>query len=146
MNRHKLSIALLMLLTIGAAKAQQAYFSDFESHKKSDIDHVANCYLACLRCANDGVVESALAHIGRMALYLPDRRFPELEKEVDTLALRATSPRTKFRAYLISGLLGNTAAFANESHMEFEGPDELFSALANRLQKIFISPSEASRE
>ena len=146
MNTHKLSIALLLLLTIGAAKSQQAYFSDFETHKKSDIDHVAQCYLACLRSGNDGVVESALAHIGRMALYLPDRRFPELEKEVNILALGAKSPRTKFRAYLISNVLGNTAAFVNESHMEFEGPDELFSALAGRLQTIFINPSQASRE
>ena len=81
-----------------------------------------------------------------MALYLPDRRFPELEKEVDTLALRATNPRTKFRAYLISGLLGNTTAFVSESHMEFEGPDVLFSALWDRLQKTFISTADAGKE
>jgi hypothetical protein len=128
--------AALMLTT---ARAQEApYFAAAESHRNSDPDRAIRSYCEGLDSRNEGVAVSALAHIGRLQLYFPDRRFPEMAGLVSHLSATGSTPELRYRAYLICTLMASPALFAEEGRKDFRTPDELFTALAQRMQRSML--------
>ena len=93
-------LALLLLVTAAFAQTTR-HFSDYRSHQRADIDIFATRLLACLESTNEGVVESALAHIGLMKLYLPDQRFSELESKIHFLAIDGANQAIRYRAWSV---------------------------------------------
>jgi hypothetical protein len=133
------SILATLLLTAAAATAQEPrYFSDYSAHQRTDIDRAVTHFSASIQSDNEGVVESGLAHIGRLKLYYPDRQFPELEASVRMLATDGRTPAIRYRAYLVASLMDAPALFAPESTGNYATPDELFGALASRLQQTLL--------
>jgi len=141
MKTNTILIAALMLTASVYAQGQK-YFSDFSSHQRADINKSVKCYLECLKSTNEGVVQSGLAHVGRLKLYFPEYRSDMLQKEIRSLSTGGATFNIRYRAYLLCSLFDNPALFAKESRQEFGDPDELFTALAGRLQQSLLGLSE----
>jgi hypothetical protein len=141
-----LMLTAVLLLTTSALAQEPAYFSGYASHQQTNLDRAVTRYLECLESPNDGVVESGLAHIGRMKLYYPERRFPEIEKTVGLLATYGRTPALRYRAYLIGTLFTNPSAFSTEARSDFRSPDELFSAIAMKLQQTLLGAEAGGQQ
>lgn len=137
-------LAGLMMLATGGVKAQP-YFSPRSSHEKADLGKVVKYYLECLKSTNEGVIESGLAHVARMKLYYPERDFQALEKQVAVLTTEGPTAGLRYRAYLVGTLFTNPSQFAAISGSDYDGPEELFSAIARNLQTTLLGARESGR-
>jgi hypothetical protein len=143
-----LTVAMTALL-MGAATAtaqvaiksaaEKPYFSNIESHQRVDLRCASGRYLAALGTANEGVIESAMAHVVRMKMYRPNENFPDLRAAINSVAVVGPTAAIRYKAYLASLVLDNPAWFKEECGREYRNPTELFAALANRLEKALIS-------
>ena len=140
MNTRTIAAAALTLFLLGTANGQP-YFANYESHQKADLARAEKNYIVCLKSGNDGIVESGLALIGRMKLYFPEREFNSLEKEISRLATEGKTERIRYKAYLINEVFANPTMFAAEGSRDYNNPDDLFTALANRLQANYLTAS-----
>ena len=122
-----------------AAKPSEPYFSGIETHRRADIACACKNYLAGITSTNEGVVESAIAHVVRMKMYLPDRNFCDLQAAINRQAVAGATPSIRYKAYLAGLVLDNPAWFAAESAREYQNPTELFKALSNRLEKTLAA-------
>ncbi len=137
--KTRLLPAALLLAVLPAFGQDQPYFASYQLHLHTDLDRAVTSYMICLESPNAGVVESGLAHIGRMKLYFPGREFPGLASAVQRVASEGATPELRYRAYLISTLFSCPAASAMTDRRDFSSPDELFGAIAEQLQHTLLS-------
>ena len=147
----KATTAVMTALLMGAAtvsapaqvaigsKAEQPYFSSVETHYRVDLRNACKNYMACLASENEGVVESAIAHVIRMKMVLQNETFCDLRSAINSLAVTGSSPSIRYRAYLASLILDNPSWFAEECVKDYKNPTEMYTALANRLDKTLLS-------
>src|SRR6185369_532484 len=102
-------------------------------------------FAAALQSENDGAVESALALVARLKLSLPERRFVMIESECVRLITNGQTESIRYKAYLVLNLLGHPRMFATEARTSYPDANEMFTALANRLQVTDLSYSSLSR-
>jgi hypothetical protein len=138
-----LSMTLAAALAAGQAFAQgqnaePRILSCVESHRIADIPRTEKAYAQCLRSEVDGVVESALAHVTRLKLCLPEREFPLIEKALASLMKEGRTPTIRFRAYLASMVHDMPALFVQEQAIDFATPDELYAALSERVHQNLL--------
>ena len=126
-----------MALTLSAAQAQN-YFPSYACYQKADLKVAAKNYLLALESTNEGIVTSALAHIGRMKLYFPDRQFPELEKKIGELSMNGQTANIRYRAFLVWNVFNNPSIFTNVSYAQFDDSEALFTTLSNRLDNTLL--------
>ncbi|HUL43316.1 MAG TPA: hypothetical protein VLY03_03055 [Bacteroidota bacterium] len=146
MKRNMWYVAVMALLAVGYLNAQEPYFSDSRSYQSANLDKVSKRFLECLSSTNEGVLESALAHIGRMKLYRPEYRNSALEAKVELLANENPSSKIRYRAYLVSNVLKSPSSFSGIAQMDFAGADELYSAIAGRLEQTMLGSANAVTE
>lgn len=127
-----------MVVAVMTAAAQPGYFSTVEAHRKADIGKVACRYANCLKSGNPGVIESALGHAVRMKLYIPESNCPELRQEISSLAVAGLTPSIRYKAYLASLVFDSPVLFRDEAAREYGNVDELFNAVASRLQVALL--------
>lgn len=137
MKTQGLVIAALLLMGLQTADAQK-YFSDYNSHSRTNLDRAVKYYLVSLESDNEGVIESGLAHLARMKMYFPERVFGRLEEKVTEIATAGPTPRVRYEAYLVSMLLRSPETFRAESRREYEGPEALFTAIAERMNSSIL--------
>jgi hypothetical protein len=137
MKTKTLIAAAMILLSLQSAEAQK-YFSDFRSHSHANLDRAAKYYLASLDAENEGVVESALAHIARMKMYFPEMAFEHIAAKVADLSVSGSTPRIRYQAYLVNAIFSTPSVFAEESRRDYESPEALFSAVAERLRSTLL--------
>ena len=121
---------------------ERPYFPDIITIQKADYSKLEKKYAACLSSENEGVVESALAHIAMFKLMYPVKEFGILERAVKVVADQNPSPEIRYRAYLVSSLYENPKQFVNEARTSYSNPDELFDALASRMNQAIVSRME----
>jgi hypothetical protein len=138
MKTHRLAAIALTLLILGTASGQ-TYFADRESYEKANLDRGEKNFEANLKSSNEGVLESSLALIGRIKLYYPERPMDKIEKEVYQLSVSGPTDKIRYKAYLVHNVFTNPAMFAIESKTEYTDSDQMFTALAIRLQNNYIS-------
>lgn len=117
---------------------EKRYFSSLESHQKADLNTLRKNYKASLGSENDGVIESAIAHVVRMKMYLQAEDFSDLKGTIDWLAVSGRTPAIRYKAYLASLVLDNPGWFKEECCTEYAGTEEMFTALAKRLQQTLV--------
>lgn len=128
----------LMMLTLAAAISTSAvahdrYFSDAQRHRSVDLAPVAQRYVESLRCENEGVVRSALAHATWMKLMAPEKAFPALHAEISSLVASGRTPEIRYRASLASLVFERPALFEGEASKNFEDGDDMFASVARRV-------------
>jgi hypothetical protein len=119
-------------------KSEQTYFSSLDSYRHANLTVLCRNFRACLDSQNDGVVESAIAHIIRMKMYLKSEDFTDLKSAIDWLSVAGRTPAIRYKAYLASLVLDNPNWFKDECCKEYSGAEEMFTTLAKRLQQTLI--------
>jgi hypothetical protein len=133
-QRVAVTIAAVVVLTAMTAAAQPMYFSSLEAHRKADLGKITCQYTACLKTKNVGVIESALGHVVRMKMYLPEVDCPELRQEISSLSVTGPSASVRYKAYLAGLVFDSPGLFKEEAVRDYEGPEDLFRSVGSRLQ------------
>ncbi len=133
-------------LALGGAAAQgyageetgdapsQPYFSDSASHARKDLTSVVGKYRLCLTCGNEGVIESALAHIAWMKIMKPDADLSAVREDLNQLTVAGTTPTIRYKAYLTFLVFDHPSMFARLKGGRYQGSDELYTEVANTLR------------
>ncbi len=134
-------------LTMGAQaqpneSPERAYFPDVLTIQSANYALLEKKYADCLNSENDGVVESALAHVAMFKLMYPVKELATLKRAVEQVAARHDSKEIRYKAYLVSSLYENPKQFVNEARTSYANPDELFGALASRMNETIVSRME----
>jgi hypothetical protein len=129
--------AVIAIMLIGfqaeAQTAEQAYFGNPARYENIGRAGAGRAYLAALASGNDGVVESALAHVAMMKLVCPDAGCPDVRETVERLTRTAGTQELQYKAYLTLGILDRPELFNGLERGRYGSADELFGAAASRL-------------
>lgn len=131
------------VLTVGAqARAainkseERGPYSTVVATQSVDFVRAEKAYTVCLQSENIGVVESGLAHIAMMKLTRPEKEFKKVQRQVEIVAAEYPSLEIRYKAYLVSTLLSAPGLFTEEGNAAYASPDEVFEALAIRMQRM----------
>ena len=147
MKAYTVVIGIVLIAgATGSAQAQsavrkddcRAYLSTTSSYKQAYVDRAVKNYRGCLESPNAGVVESALAHVAKMKLILQVLDCKGLEKRIDFLTMHGQTPAIRYKAYLTRMVFDNPGMFLQDSQTEYKDSDELFGAVANRIQQTLL--------
>ncbi len=138
MKTYKLAAAALTLLMLGTASAQTE-FAERACYQKANLERGVKNLEANLQSSNEGVLESSLALVARIKLIYPERSMASIEKEVSELSVSGPNDRIRYKAYLVYHLFSNPEMYSIESGKDFRNSDEMFTALAKRLQDSYLS-------
>jgi hypothetical protein len=137
------TVAAMLVLMTASMQAQnkddRGYFSDPAIYMNANIPAALKAFESCLSVQNEGVQESAMAHLAMLKLMVPSVEASEILHRLEGLSTTATSPGTRFKAYIASQVYQNPEIFASERAAKYNDGDELFNALAARLQSSLLS-------
>jgi len=140
MRPYTVLAALMMLAATGYTQDDKPAYSAIPDG--STAAHAAKAeqnYAACLATANDGVTESALAHVALMKLSMPERDYRLLNARVADVARTAGSPEIRYKAFLTGMVLGHPEVFTALPSVTYQSPDEFFGAVASRLGEYYAT-------
>lgn len=140
MTRYTISLAALALAVSLQAGAQGAA----TMHRTVPENRLARAevnYLACLRSDNTGLVESGMGQILRFKALYPERGLTLLRTKLEELSVSHPSLSVRFKAYLAVAALESPSLLASAERTEGATDDELFSAVALRLQETLLGYS-----
>jgi len=137
MNRYALSLAALAMAASMHAAAQGTTTPHRNIPEQGLVKAEKN-YLACLGLENTGLMESAIAQIVRFKMLYPDRELTALRQRLEELSVNGPLPTIRYRAYLAASVLDNPALMAPVRGLEGMTNEELFSAIAHRLQVTLL--------
>ncbi len=139
-----LAIALVVAACAAAASAQERIpgnspyrvFADLKSYQECDLSRYEKNFLSSLdyRECNE-IVECGLAQVAMLRLAQPNAKCKLLQMKVDELTIHGETPSIRYRAYLTSMVFEHPELFVYEKYGSYNDGDELFAALAQRLQK-----------
>ncbi len=145
MKKHTMWIAagVIALVASGAVAQEEptrgkAYFASAGPVSEKQMRSAMTNYQVALQSGNQGLVESALAHIAYLALSTQGQDFGELTECVEQLERSGSSAEIQYKASLTSLALRNPGLFKIEDADTYEYADQLFAALSGRLQHTFL--------
>ena len=141
-QRVAVTTMAMVLMAVMTASAQPGYFSSLEKHQQTDLQKVACRYTESLKSGNAGVIESALGHLIRMKLFVPEFQCPDLQEELSTLAAEGTTPSVRYKAYIASLVFDSPELFKAEGARQYANSTDLFSTVAARLQMALVSNTD----
>jgi hypothetical protein len=118
---------------------ERRYIAYPDCSKPKKVAQARVNFLWSLRSDNPGVVEGALTQIAYFSLCKPDFCSDDMIAAVASLAAGGRTPSIRYRAYLAGLVIDNPAMFAAERDARYETGEQLFSALAKRLQVTLLS-------
>jgi hypothetical protein len=137
-QRVAVTTMAMVLVAVMTAAAQPGYFSTLDAHRKADLEKVACRYAECLKTGNPGVIESALGHVVRMKLYVPELVCPGLRQEISSMAVFGPTPTVRYKAYLASLVFDSPTLFKEEAARQYKDSEDLFNTIAARLQVALL--------
>ena len=143
MKRSTLLLAALLTATTAASYAQGSdetlrIFPPAERFAGVDPDWFDRTYAPALASANDGVVESGIAHSVNAKIALPGGEFDRIRTALGSLAVCGRTPAIRYKAYLAGLVLDNPAMFAGTDPRGFLTTDQLFASLSDRVKELLI--------
>jgi len=123
---------MVIALQANAQAPEQPYFGASARYERLGTGG-GRIYLAALASENDGVVESALAHVAMMKLVRPDAGCPALREAVERTARTADTQELQYKAYLTLRVLDDPGLFKGLERGGYAAADEFFGAAASRL-------------
>ena len=138
MKKYTAVAALIMLAAVAYSQNGGAcYFAHPASYTHATAPKAERNYLACLSSTNEGVIESALAHVAIMKLMLPEGNYASLTSRVTELTRTAASPELRYKAFLTESVLAKPSTFVTLAKTGYTTPDEFFGAVASRLGEYY---------
>lgn len=137
-RRTSIAIALASLLAMGAIaqeKTTPRVFAEFQSYRECDLARFERNFVSSLEYPADCIIEAGLAQVAMLKLAQPQTECNKLRRRVDELAIHGESPAIRYKAYLTSMVFDHPDLFVYEKYGEYESGEQLFTALAQRLEK-----------
>ncbi|MEK7249476.1 MAG: hypothetical protein AAB209_03535 [Bacteroidota bacterium] len=137
------AIAVVVAACVATASAQERIpgsagypiFADLKSYQEFDVNRFGKNFLGSLEYADcNDIVECGLAQVAMLKLAQPAAQLNVLKKKVDGLALHGDTPAVRYKAYLTSMVFEHPELFIYEKYGTYLTGEELFTALAQRLQ------------
>ncbi len=122
-----------------ASGVERSYFSDILTIQQANYERLEKLYAAALNSENEGVVESALAHVAMFKLMYPVREFSILHRAVEHVMKSHASPAIRHQAHLVDVVYESPAMFAQAARTTYQSPDELFDELAAQVHQSIVS-------
>jgi hypothetical protein len=139
MNKKQVMLAVLMVCAAITLTQAQLFYPVLKNISTDEKERLEKSYATSLSFSNAGTVESALAIVTMIKLDLPVEEFSIMRDEVRRLAVNGATPVIRYKAYLAEAVFANPAMFKEEAARRYSEPDELFSALAQRITKTLLS-------
>jgi hypothetical protein len=134
--------AAMLFLAAPATQAQdkeENYFSDPAIYQNANIPAALKAFEGCLTIENEGVQQSAMAQLAMLKLMIPAVDAETIVHRLEGLSTTAPTPGTRYKAYITSQVYRNPELFARERSAKYNDGEELFNALAVRLQSSLLS-------
>ena len=122
-----------------ASTPERSYFADAAEYQCINATKAADKYLACLSSENEGVVESALAHVAMMKVMVPACDYKALKTKVDEIVRSRASAETRYKAFLTKTVLEEPGMFDGMARGRYSDADGFFGAVASRMRDTFAS-------
>jgi hypothetical protein len=141
--RMMIALALLTAALVIGAKAQERIpgntgykvFADLMSYQTCDVQRYGKNYLGSLEYSGcNEIVECGLAQVAMLKLAQPNCKNNPIKNKVDELAIHGDTPAIRYKAYLTSMVFEHPELFVYEKYGSYNDGNELFTALAQRLQ------------
>jgi hypothetical protein len=134
----KTATVVAMVILAGTMYAQEntserGYFANVSRYAQVSTVWAEQGYLGCLQSNNEGVMESALAHVAMMKLAVPAGEYKALKTKVAQIARTAATPEVRYKAFLTAKVLEQPEIFRSVAREGYGTADDFFAALASRL-------------
>jgi hypothetical protein len=95
-------------------------------------------YEAALSSSNNGLVESALAHLTYIQINFPQTDLTKIRATIADLAESGSTPVIRYKAYLATIVLQNPASIMSGLKAESSDSNQFFSAVASKVQRTLL--------
>ncbi len=124
---------------VGQGKTQHAAcFASIFSHTEAYVDNAAQNYTLLLSSSNDGVVESAIAHLTYLKMGSPERELSDAKKVIARLSETGRTPIIRYKARLSMMVFESPELFADGIYASSSEGNEFFLEIASRVQKTLL--------
>lgn len=130
-------VAMMMAAIVHAG--EPGYFSESAKYTAVEKTAAEKAYCASLKSDNEGVEESALAHVAMLKLSTPAAGMVEAKACVEEIARTASFNELRYKAFLVGMVLDHPEIFRNLARDGYTTPDELYAALASRLGEFYAA-------
>ena len=133
-------VAMMMVtVTVQAQNVSAAYFGDPGRYEQIGTRKMERAYRVALKSENEGVVESALAHVAMMKLLLPAANHDAVKEQVVRVARSAAAPELRYKAHLTCMVLDRPEMFREMPRKGYATADELFGSVASTLAMYYAA-------
>ena len=135
------------LLSIAAAAPAQSntdlpYFPAPERYQHINVKSLERSFIFALDSDNNGVVESAIAHVARLKIEVPSARMERVKAVLGNLSVNGRTVGIRYRAYLAGLVFDDPALFAEAGVRNFDTSEQFFTALSGRLQNALLTMAD----
>jgi len=115
-----------------------SYFAVPTQENTRNFSRTTRNYLSALETGNTGTVESALAHIAYLGLWMEKSQMECAKKEIESLVVSGNTPAIRYEASLACVALDSPELFAGARGRVYETGEEFFSALSSTMQETLL--------
>ncbi len=109
------------------------------TYRQFNLPRYERNFLGSLHFPLDAVVESALREVALIKLAQPDVQSPAIYDRVSELAGTGNTPAVRYKASLVKLVFENPELFVAEGKAEYRNDEEVFTAIAQRLQEVALA-------
>jgi hypothetical protein len=139
--------AILVATVVSGATSQETtrpdgripVFGKASSYKKADMQKLEKYYLVSLKHSVDPIVECTIGEVTRLKLAQMCCQSDEIQKQLNKLAHEGRSPAIRYKAMLACMVFEHPAFFTQESSSDYAYSEDLFGAVAHRLEKELLA-------
>jgi hypothetical protein len=133
---------LAALLSIAASAGENSVlsvFADLKSYQECNMNRYEKNFLGSLNYPDcSEIIECGLAQVAMIKLAQPQTPLRKLKNKIDELIANGETPDVRYKAYLANVVFEHPEYFIFEKYGTYADGDELFAALAERLQKKLL--------
>jgi hypothetical protein len=133
------AVSIAVMIASPARASEKQYFSDSVSYACIGAERAAGSYITALSSANNGVVESALAHVAMITLTMPGCAMRPVKATVAAIERNGATSEVRYKAWVVRTLMEKPELFAGVAKAGYVEPDALFGALAGRLAEHYAA-------
>jgi hypothetical protein len=115
-----------------------AYFASLSSHSEAYIQRATDNYVRLLNSANDGVLESAIAHLTYMRMGSTECNLGQARAIINKLSESGRTPVIRYKAYLSTIVFQSPELFAEGVRASSSEGNEFFLEIASKVQKTLL--------
>lgn len=133
------AVSIAIVIASPARASENQYFSDSATYACIGATRAAESYIPALSSPNNGVVESALAHVAMITLTVPGCAMRSVKANVTAIESNGVTEEVRYKAWVVRTLMEKPELFDGIAKAGYEEPDELFGALASKMAEYYAA-------